>query len=163
MEFPRAVQQNWSWNSSVTIDYIKYFCSDVSCKCSAHILPMVTGSNALQGHVKLFSSMKMTDLVSPGWIILLLYQKKHRSNQAALSWFVNYMVFTQCPRIAPVGTNTYELRIFIVMLQGTRNSDQGGYWPMAAECPESNEFKSSCASLRGKCNQIVSNYDPRWW
>lgn len=38
-------------------------------------LPVFTGLNALPGHVKLLSSMKMADLASPGWIILQLYQK----------------------------------------------------------------------------------------
>lgn len=74
---------------------------------------------------------------------------------------MNYVAFTPCPRIAPAGTDGYELHIFIVVLHGPRNSDQGGYQPMTAECPERDELKSSCTSLRGKYNQLVPNYDPR--
>jgi len=50
--------------------------------------------------------------------------KKHHSKQIVLSWFVNHISFTPCPRIAPVGTTSYKLCVFIVMLQGSRNSDQ---------------------------------------
>lgn len=40
---------------------------------------------------------------------------------------MNYVAFTPCPRIAPAGTDGYELHIFIVVVHGPRNSDQGGY------------------------------------
>lgn len=61
------------------------------------------------------------DLILIDYLVAL--PKKHHSNHIVLSWFMNYVAFTTCPRIAPDGTDGYELHIFIVVLLGPLGSE----------------------------------------
>lgn len=90
------------------------------------------------------------------------FMKKYHSKQITVLICEPHAFCPPCPGIAPVGTSSYELCVCVVVLQDPRIRDHGGYQPVAAECHESKELQL-VHLLEEKCNQIVSNYAPRWW